>query len=331
MNLLIIGGTRFLGRALVHSAQERGHQLTLFNRGKSNPDLFPGVDQVTGDRLTDLDRLPSRRWDAVIDTCGYEPAVVHLSAEKLSGRVGLYTFISTISVYADFRQIGIDETAPVARLPEGEPESFKIDNYGPLKALCEQAAERALPGRVLNVRPGLIVGQYDPTDRFTYWPWRVSQGGDILAPGQPDHPIQYIDVCDLADWTIKMLENGRTGIYNATGPQPAVTLGGLLETCLRVTGSGARLHWLSEAFLLENGAQPWGELPLWLPESDPESVGMEQVSVDKAVQAGLVFRAVEDTVRSTLRWAATRPADHAWRAGMAREKELALLQKAGIL
>jgi 2'-hydroxyisoflavone reductase len=328
MRLLIIGGTRFLGRALVHSAQERGHELTLFNRGKSNPALFPEIEQISGDRMADLDLLRGRQWDAVIDTCGYEPAAIRLSATSLAEAVERYIFISSVSVYADLRQPGVDETASTARLPEGVGEQFNIEYYGALKALCEQAAEKAMPGRALNIRPGLIVGEYDPTDRFTYWPWRAAQGGDILAPGRPEHPIQYIDVRDLADWTVKMIERQETGIYNATGPQPAVTLGNLLETCIRVSRSSARLHWISEAFLLENGVQPWSELPLWIPENDPESAGMEQVNVQKAILAGLTFRTMEDTVQSTLDWANARPADHAWRAGLTREKEAEILAKA---
>ncbi|MBE0698310.1 MAG: NAD-dependent epimerase/dehydratase family protein [Anaerolineaceae bacterium] len=327
MRVLIIGGTRFLGRALVHSAQARGHELTLFNRGKSNPGLFPEIEQISGERMADLDLLRGRQWDAVIDTCGYEPAAVRLSATSLSGAVERYIFISSISVYADLSRPGVDETAATAALPKGAGEQFNIEHYGALKALCEQAAEKVMPGRVLNIRPGLIVGEYDPTDRFTYWPWRAAQGGDILAPGRPEHPIQFIDVRDLADWTVKMIERKEKGIYNATGPQAPVSLGSLLETSIRLSRSGAQLHWASEAFLLENGVQPWSELPLWIPENDPENGGMEQVNVQKAIQAGLSFRTLEDTVQSTLDWANTRPADHAWRAGLTRGKEAELLTK----
>lgn len=330
MNILIIGGTRFLGRALVHAAQARGHSLTLFNRGKSNPGLFPSVEQITGDRSADLGLLQGRKWDAVIDTCGYEPGVVSLSAQQLAASVSRYVFISTISVYADFREPGITEEAPVAKLPPGASEAFAMENYGPLKALCEQAAEQALPGRVLNIRPGLIVGEYDPTDRFSYWPWRVAQGGDVLAPGQPSHPTQFIDVRDLAEWTLRMIEDEYTGIYNATGPQTPLPMGTLLETCRLVSGSNARITWLSEEFLLANQVQPWTELPLWLPESDPETAGMDRVSIQKALNAGLTFRPIEDTIQSTLNWVKSRPAEHKWRAGLNREKEVDLLTKAAI-
>lgn len=327
MDILIIGGTRFLGRALVTSALASGHTLTLFNRGVSNPELFPTVEHLTGDRAASLDALDGRRWDAVIDTCGYEPAIVRRSAEKLANVVSRYIFISSISVYASLSQPGGDEEAPLARLPEGADETFHIEHYGALKALCEQAVERTLLGRTLNIRPGLIVGEYDPTDRFTYWPWRVSRGGDILAPDGPGYPIQIIDVRDLADWTLRMVETAQTGVYNATGPQQPLTLGRLLEVSQRASGSDARVTWVSEQFLLENGVEPWSDLPLWIPASDRESAGMNQVSIDRALQAGLRFRPLEDTVASTLDWAARFPAGHQWKAGLPAEREAALLRK----
>jgi 2'-hydroxyisoflavone reductase len=331
MNILIIGGTRFLGRALVSSARERGHTLTLFNRGKSGPGLFLDVEQITGDRMTDLDQLAGRKWDVVIDTCGFEPSAVRLSAGKLADAVERYVFISSISAYGSISQPGVDESHPAAKLPEGEPETFKMENYGALKALCEQAAEEALPGRTLNIRPGLIVGEFDLTDRFTYWPWRVAQGGEVLAPDHPGYLTQFIDVRDLADWTIRIVEEKRVGIYNATGPETPMPLGHLLETSKHVsrsgpTGSGATFTWASEEFLLANNVQPWMEMPLWIPESDPDAA-LNQTSIRKALDAGLIFRPLEDTIRSTLAWAATRPADHTWRAGITREREAELLTK----
>jgi 2'-hydroxyisoflavone reductase len=326
MHILILGGTRFLGRALVHSAQSRGHTLSLFNRGKTNPGLFPEVERITGDRAIDLSPLQGRTWDAVIDTCGYEPAVVRRSAQQLAHAVNLYVFISTLSVYADVSQPGTAEDAPVAQLPPGAGETFSMENYGPLKALCEQAAEGALPGRVLTIRPGLIVGEYDPTDRFSYWPWRVAQGGQVLAPGRPGQSTQFIDVRDLADWTIRMVETGQTGIYNATGPQSPLPMGDLLETCRRVSSADARITWLSEEFLLANRVQPWTELPLWLPESDPSLAGMGRIDIRKALGSGLIFRPLEDTIQSTLAWVNSRPASHEWQAGLSREREAELLR-----
>ena len=189
MNLLILGGTVFLGRHLVEAALARGHAVTLFNRGQHNPDLFPEVERLRGDRDGDLQALEGRRWDAVVDTCGYVPRVVRASAEMLAPNVDHYTFISSISVYADTSKPGIDEQAPVGTLDDPTTEEVTGESYGPLKALCEQAAEAAMPGRVLNIRPGLIVGPHDPTDRFTYWVRRVAEGGEVLAPGNPHAPV----------------------------------------------------------------------------------------------------------------------------------------------
>lgn len=327
MKLLIIGGTRFYGRLLTHNALARGHQVTLFNRDRSNPGLFPEAEHLVGDRNTDVSGLSGRRWDVVIDTCGFEPAGVRLTAGTLANAVDLYVFVSSISVYANTSQPGVDEDSPVAKLPEGADESFKMENYGALKALCEQAAEQAMPGRALNIRPGLIVGQYDSTDRFSYWPWRVAQGGEVLAPARPSYLTQFIDARDLAEWTVRMVEAGRTGIYNATGPELPLTLGKLLETSRKVSGSDAKLTWVSEEFLLANGVEPWSQLPLWVPDSDPESVGMNQVSIRKALAAGLTIRTLEDTVQSTLDWVNSRPANHEWRAGLTREREAELLAK----
>ncbi len=206
MKLLVLGGTVFLGRHLVEAATARGHSVTLFNRGQHNPELYPEVEKLRGDRDSDLSALQGRRWDAVIDTCGYLPRAVRASAELLADAVDHYTFISSISVYADFHTPAMDESAPVGTLADETVEEVTGETYGPLKALCEQAAERALPGRVLNIRPGLIVGPHDPTDRFTYWPVRVARGGEVLAPGRPHVPVQVIDGRDLAEWTVRMVE-----------------------------------------------------------------------------------------------------------------------------
>lgn len=329
MKLLILGGTRFLGRALVDAALSRGHEITLFNRNISNPGLYPSVEKITGDRKMDLSGLQGRRWDAVIDTCGYEPADVRRSAKLLADAVDRYVFISTISVYADVSRPGVDENGPVELLPPGAEETFAIEHYGALKALCEQAAEQALPNRTLIIRPGLIVGPHDPTDRFTYWPVRVARGGRVLTPGRPEFLTQFIDVRDLAEWTIRMVEANQVGIYNATGPRQPLPLGQLLETCRAVSGSDARFVWVDDAFLQENNVQPWSDMPMYLPQSDPTLSGMNQVSIAKALQAGLTFRPVEETVRATLEWAGSRPAGHEWRAGLTPEREEALLQKAG--
>jgi 2'-hydroxyisoflavone reductase len=326
VRILILGGTVFLGRALVEAALEWGHTLTLFNRGKSNPDLFPDVEQLHGDRAADLSVLADRPWDAVIDTSGYVPRSVRQSAELLARAVDHYTFVSSLSVYADTSQAGVDETAPVGTLADPSVEQVTGDTYGPLKASCEQAVEQALPGRALIIRPGLIVGPHDPTDRFTYWPHRVAQGGEVLSPGRPARPIQFIDVRDLAEWIIRLVEAQQTGIYNAGHSARSVTMEQLLETCQTISVSDATFTWVSEQFLRENQVGEWIEMPLWVPEADPANAGFFAFDCRKAIAAGLTFRLLQQTVRATLDWDATRPGEHAWRAGVTREREAELLQ-----
>jgi 2'-hydroxyisoflavone reductase len=325
MQLLIIGGTVFLGRHLVEAARERGHTITLFNRGQHNPDLFPDVEKLRGDRESNLAALAGRRWDAAIDTCGYIPRVVRASAELLADAVEHYTFVSSISVYAGFGKRGIDESDPVGTLADETVEEVTGETYGPLKALCEQTAELAMPGRVLNIRPGLIVGPHDPTDRFTYWPRRVAQGHEVLAPNRPEHGAQIIDVRDLAEWMVQMIEARQIGVYNATGPEYRLTIGELLNQCKAVSGNDARFTWVSERFLLDQGVQPWGEVPLWVPEEDPDNAGFDAVNCAKAIGAGLRFRPLAETIRDTLAWDATLPADREMRAGLTREREAELL------
>ncbi len=327
MNILILGGTIFLGRALVEAALQNDHQITLFNRGRTNPDLFPEVEKIIGDRGGDLSTLQDHRWDSVIDTCGYIPRLVRRSAEALADRAGHYTFISSLSVYADPSQVGIDESAPVGTLDDPTVEEVTGDTYGPLKALCEQAAESAMPGRVLVSRPGLIVGPYDPTDRFTYWPHRVAQGGEVLAPGRPGRAVQFIDVRDLAEWTVRMLEAGKTGVYNADGPAAPLTMSDLLASCKAESGSDAAFTWVSEAFLLEQQVGMWMEMPLWVPETQPEHAGFFAFDCRKAIAEGLAFRPFAETVRATLDWDASQPPDRVLRAGITREREETLLQE----
>jgi 2'-hydroxyisoflavone reductase len=334
MQLLILGGTIFLGRYLVEAALVRGHTVTLFNRGQHNPDLFPEVEKLRGDRAADLSALRGRRWDAVIDTCGYVPRVVRASAELLADVVDHYTFISSISVYPHFKTIGLDESVPVGTLDDPNVEEVTGETYGPLKALCEQAVEQALPGRALTIRPGLIVGPHDYSERFTYWVQRVAQGGEVLAPGRPERHTQIIDVRDLAEWTLRMAEARRTGTYNATGPNYDLTIGRLLDVCRDVSGSDARLTWVSEEFLVEKEVGPWIELPLWIPESDRDMLGFADVDCGKAIAAGLTFRDLAATVRDTLAWNATRPDGEQVepsralqpRAGLKPEREAELLQ-----
>lgn len=296
MKLLILGGTKFLGRAMVEAARQRGHEITLFNRGKSAPDLFPEIEQIHGDRATDLDRLDGRTWDVVIDTSAFVPPVARAAAEKLAGAVERYIFISSISALADMSKPGLDENDAVAILPEGESaEELKLENYGALKALCEQEVERAMPGRTLIIRPGLIVGPYDGSDRFTSWVCRVARGGEMLATGTPDDAVQFIDVRDLAEWSIRMAEERATGLYLATGPEQSLGMGQFLNACKEVAGSDARYVWVDEAFLGKRNIV----LQPWVPS---EYEGMRTTNCSKAIGAGLTFRPLDQTVRDTLTW-----------------------------
>ena len=322
MHLLIMGGTVFLGRTIVEAALARGHTVTLFNRGQHNPELFPGIEKLRGDRRESLALLRDRRWDAVIDPSGYVPRVVRASAELLADAVEHYTFISSVSVYADEATPNQDEGARVATIADETVETIDERTYGALKALCEQAAERAMPGRVLSVRAGLIVGPYDPTDRFTYWPHRIAQGGEVLAPDSPACRTQFIDVRDLAEWILRMAEARQSGAYNATGPAEPVALGELFDTCKAESGSDATFTWVPEDFLLAQGVQPWMEMPVWVPEKE---AGIMHVSIAKALAAGLTFRPPVETVRATLDWDAARP-PHDWRAGLKPEREREVLQ-----
>jgi 2'-hydroxyisoflavone reductase len=304
MKILIIGGTKFLGRYLVESALARGHEVTLFNRGLTNPELFPDVEHLQGDRHQDLDVLRKGRWDAAIDTCGYSPNAVSQIAEILSRSINHYTFISSQSVYAGYPEPNQDENAPIQTMDEDLNDETNAVTYGARKAVCEQAAENALPDRVLSIRAGMIVGPYDYIDRFSYWVNRVSQGGEVLSPGAPERPVQLIDVRDLAEWNIKMVESGQTGVYNATGPDYKLTFGEFLETCRTASGSDASFNWISEEFLLANDVKPWSELPFWYPGE--EGVNFFSIDCRKAFQSGLKFRPLIETAKDTLNWYAAR-------------------------
>lgn len=325
MKLLILGGTRFVGRALVEAAQAKGHEITLFNRGQSNPDLYPEVEQLIGDRDGGLDALKGRRWDAVIDTCGYVPRLVKDSAELLADAVDQYTFISSISVYSDFSEIGINEDSPLATMADETVETIDGETYGPLKVLCEKAIDAGMNGRSLHIRAGLIVGPHDQSDRFSYWPARVARGGEVLAPGKPESLVQFIDVRDLAAWTLLATEQKLTGPYNVTGPASPLSMKALLETCKTTNGGDATFTWVDEDFILANEIAPWTELPLWVPGE--EDAGFGAVDCRKGQAKGLVYRPLTDTVRDTLAWLNSRPADYEWKNGLPAEKETAVLSK----
>jgi 2'-hydroxyisoflavone reductase len=335
MKILILGGPVFVGRYLIEAALARGHEVSVFNRGRHHAELYPEVEKLQGERDGGLAVLRGRRWDAVIDTCGYLPRVVRASAALLADAADQYTFISSVSVYTELAP-GMDETAPVGTLTDAElreAEAIEAGDratgvtygrlYGPLKAACEQAAEEEMRGRVLTVRPRLIVGPHDYSDRFTYWVHRVARGGDVLAPGRPGRQVQFIDVRDLADWIVRMIEASQVGTFNAKGPDFPLTMQRLLEECRAVSGSDARFVWVSESFLLESGVKPWTEVPLWIPEEYDQST---HIDFSKALAAGLTFRPLAETIRDTLAWDNARPRDEERHAGLKRERELELLR-----
>src|SRR5689334_5560602 len=338
MKLLILGGTRFLGRHVVVAAQACGHEVTLFNRGNYSAEDLGGVESIKGDRHVDLSKLKGRRWDAVVDTSGHLPRAVRAAAEVLADGLERYVFISSQNAYRDVSVPGIDENYPLATLTEeqlnranaidtsGQPSYAEL--YGRLKALCEQTVEDLLPNRALIIRPGLIVGPYDYSDRFTYWPVRVARGGEVLAPGRPDRFIQFIDVRDLAEWTISMIERNATGAYNAHSVPKTLTMERLLEQCKSVSASDAHFTWASEDFLLKENVAAWSELPLWLPEEvAPHLQGFMFISPDKANAAGLTYRPLSTTIRDTLTWYQTNRQNDELKAGLDRDKERALLYK----
>ena len=314
MRLLLLGGPRFLGRAVTDAALAAGHEVTFFNRGKTNRERYPEVEHLVGDRSGEFDALRGRSWDAVVDTCGYLPETVLASASALADS-GMYCFVSSISVYRDFTKIN-DEESPVAELGALPADEVTEESYGPLKALCEDAAREVFGARALVVRPGLIVGPYDPTGRFTYWPHRIARGGEVLAPAPPESPTQVIDVRDLGAWIVDLCARRASGTYNAT--HPGVSLEDLLTTCRQVASSDAEITWVSPEFLVEHGVGEWMELPLWL--VDPAMEYVDRVDVSRALEAGLTFRPLEETVRGTLDDAETTDA-----AGLRPEREAELL------
>jgi len=328
-SILILGGTKFLGPAVVDAATKRGHSVTLFNRGKTDPGRFPNLETLIGDRDGKLQALEGRKWDAVVDTSGYVPRVVSDSCNLLKDNVGHYLFISTLSVYSDNSRPWMDESGPLMTVEDPKNENVR-ENYGALKALCEQAAEKIMPGRVANIRPGLIVGIDDPSDRFTYWPVRVAKGGDVLAPGTPADPVQFIDVRDLGEWCVKVIEDKTVGVYNAVGPNTGakdeVGMGALLDACNKAGGGKANLVWADADFLAEQKVEAWSDMPVWVPPKG-DSAGFARTSCARAIARGLTFRSTPDTVKSTLDWFRTEPAEHQakLKSGIDPEREAAVL------
>jgi 2'-hydroxyisoflavone reductase len=323
MKLLVLGGTRFVGRHLVEEALGRGHAVTLFHRGRSGPELFGGVERVLGDRREDLSGLGNGEWDACVDTSGYLPSEIARSTECLEGRVARYLFVSTISVLADPSLSGLDEDAPLAELPPGPEPALDQENYGALKAAAEGEVRRRFGERALILRPGLVVGPHDPTDRFSYWVWRLSRGGVVLAPAPAAAQVQWIDGRDLARFAVDLLERGASGTYAVTGPHEATSLGELLSNGLELAGGDGRLEWIDPSFLLERGVRPFADLPLWIPDEGPR--GLMAVDTGRARRAGLVTRPLEQSFGDTLAWLAGLGLDRPLAAGLSPERERALL------
>jgi len=331
LRILILGGTGFTGPFQVKYALSRGHKVTVFNRGKTHPGELPKeVEQLTGDRNGQLEALKGKKWDVCIDNPTTLPAWVREAAQILKGNVERYIFISTISVYAD-TSTGPDENTPLAKYEGADPfketlEAMKASGYktyGPLKALSEQETEKWFPGKSLIIRPGLIVGPRDETDRFTYWPVRIDRGGEVLAPGNPSDPVQFIDGRDLAEWTVRMAENRETGIYNGTGPAKELGIGGMLDGIKTALNSNATFAWADAEFLKQQKVEAWSDMPVWA----GDELGMTRANISRALAKGLTFRSLGDTARDTLAWfKAQKPERQAkMRAGLTPEREAEVL------
>jgi len=321
MKLLIIGGTKFLGPHLVRSALARGHDVTLFNRGLFAALPPAGVEFVQGNRDGEIALLAGRRFDAAIDTCGFVPRIVRQSVAQLADAVQRYIFVSSISVYAEPLGGAFAEEEPTAMPADPKTEEVTNETYGGLKALCEGEVMTGMPGRAMVVRPGLIVGPLDPSDRFTYWPTRFALGGDVLVPGSPDAAVSFIDVRDLAQWMIHAAEESLTGTFNASGTYGATTMGEVIEACRAAAGTGNAV-WVSEDFVLSRGVAPWTELPLWIPQGEDSLI---RASSARAVKAGLRYRPLADTVQATLEWSRGLGLERPLRAGLNRAREAELL------
>lgn len=325
MRVLILGGTAFLGIHLTSALRDRGHEVTHFNRGRRGPPP-DGVRSVRGDRTSAFEGLERDGFDAVVDTSGYLPGDVERAVEFFATRTERYVFVSSVSVY-DSATERIVESSPMLSMPAGGPETeVTAETYGPLKAACERIVEGRFAARATILRPGLIVGPHDPTDRFTYWPLRFARGGDVLAPGEPQRPIQFVDARDVAEFAVTLLERDTPGDFNVVSQPGRFTMGRLLETCAKTAGTSSRVHWVADARLLELGVAPWTDLPLWIPPED-QTRGFFNHDVGKALAAGLAIRALDDTVADTLDWALSfRPPSTA-KAGITPERERTLLER----
>jgi 2'-hydroxyisoflavone reductase len=324
LKILILGGTNFLGPHLTEELQERGHEVTLFNRGTQDPSLFPNVEMLQGNRDGDLDALKNRCWDAIIDTSGHLPRFVEASSKILSTATNHYTFISTVGIYENFHSFNIDENYPLAKLADKTNEEINEKTYGALKASCEKVIEQHFADHFLVIRPGLIVGPRDPTNRFSYWPLRIMEGGKILAPGSSTQTLQFIDVRDLAKWVVSMVERQETGFYNATGPASPLSFEEFLNQCAQISNNAVSFTWVNEDFLIEHEVQDWTELPLWL-SYKRNMPGFLHIDARKAIKAGLTFRPLIQTISAILDWEGQHRAAEA-QIGLSRKKEQELLK-----
>lgn len=330
LHVLVMGGTAFLGPHCVEQLLARGHKVTLFNRGKTNPGLFPDLEKLVGDRRNDVKALEGRKFDAVLDTNGYFPRFVKTPLEVLKANIGHYVFVSTVSVYARMGEIDIDESSEVLEISAEDAEkaadSGRIGaDYGPLKVACERAAEELMPGKVTVVRPGLIVGPDDPTDRFTYWPARIAEGGEVIAPGKPEWEIQIVDVRDVAGFCVLALEKQLAGTFNVDGLEKPVPMGTVLDACVEVSKSDAKLTWVDHTFLAEHDVQAWRDLPAWFPPAEGKD-RVASVSCKKAIDAGLTFLPIQETVRGALEFHRKRPEGQKPRWTLTREREAEVLK-----
>ena len=321
MNILILGGTVFLGKHIARFALERGHEVSFFNRGISNPELFQDQIHYKGDRIKgDYDSIRGSSWDIVIDPSGYFPRQIKEVADAIDS-ASLYVYISSVSVYPDLSADAVDEASELISLPDTKTEKITGETYGGLKVLCEKEVQRCFPKNFLNIRPGLIVGPDDPSNRFTYWPMRLNKGGDVLLPGDPARQIQFIDVRDLAAWTVSSAEKGLTGTFNATGPAAALSMSDFIEQSANAISAEYSGTWIPDKFLLDAELGPYVEMPLWIPGFN------DTVSIKKALDAGLAFTELETTVRDTLEWAITSTMGKKYSAGLDAAKEKEIIKK----
>lgn len=340
LRILVLGGTGFLGPAIVNAGIAAGHEFTLFNRGRRNPELFAkttGVEQIHGQRRRpkagdakappqDLKSLENRKWDAVVDTSGYYTGEVEDVCKVLAGNVGQYVYISSLSVYPSLEVSAdpIDEQSPLAKCADKYTQDLgpQFENYGGLKRHCEDAVAAAFPGKATLVRPGYIVGPGDPTDRFTYWPARFLRGGECLAPGSPDNDLQFIDVRDLGAWIVHLIEAGITGPFNAVGFDGRISVAEFLHTGKGTLNHGCTFTWVDDAFLEANKVTAWEEMGCWTPKAKNG-----HSSNAKSIAAGAKYRPIAETIRDTAAWVTEGRGKGEWRAGMKAEREQELLAK----